>query len=326
MPNRQPLSRVLIATGSGLFDVSALAGQFPEIVFDQAEPDETATKISDADAALIWGFSSDDLLENAARLKWIQTVGAGVERMLEGTFADRGILLTNGSGVMAPNMAEHVIGMMLAFARGLPTVLAAQRDRRWKSGVGMETVFELGGQTVVLVGLGNIALEIAARLKAFDMRVVGVRRVASPDDTFPNVDTVVSIAEIDSVLGEGDHVVSSVPHTAETVGMFNKARFSRFKDGARFYNVGRGTSVIQADLIAALESGRLAGAGLDVTAPEPLPDSDPLWDAPNVIITGHTAGATPRFHDRVLALFAENIRRYQAGDELVNVVDVARGY
>src|SRR5680860_883916 len=123
MPNRQPLSRVLIATGSGLFDVSALAGQFPEIVFDQAEPDETATKISDADAALIWGFSSDELLESAARLKWIQTVGAGVERMLEGTFADRGILLTNGSGVMAPNMAEHVIGMMLAFARGLPTVL-----------------------------------------------------------------------------------------------------------------------------------------------------------------------------------------------------------
>jgi len=327
MPNREPLSRVLIAVGDRRLDVSTLASQYPMIDFDVVESGAAASKIASADAALIGWGSSADIVSKSTRLKWIQTVGAGVERMLNDGFADHGILLTNGSGVMAPNMAEHVIGMMLGFARGLPAVLDAQREHRWKSGVGIETVFELGGQTVVLVGLGDIALETAVRLKAFGMRIVGVRRtVVAGDPLPPHVDQMISITEIDSVLGLGDHVISSVPHTAETIGMFNESRFNRFKDGAYFYNLGRGTSVVQQDLIAALGSGKLAGAGLDVTTPEPLPEDDPLWDAPNVIITGHTAGATPRFHDRVLALFAENVRRYQAGQDLLNVVDVARGY
>ena len=327
MPGRPPLSRVLIAVGdSGQFETSNLIAQFPEIEFVHVEPDDAASNIADVDAILIWGFSSGEMLDKAIRLKWNQTLGAGVERMLDDGFADRGIMLTNGSGVMAPNMAEHVASMMLAFARGLPTVLDAQREHRWKSGVGIETVFELGGQTVVLVGLGDIALETAARLKAFGMRVIGVRRTPLADRQGPAVDKVVSITELDTVLGEADHVVSSLPHTSETVGLFDRARFSRFKDGAHFYNVGRGTSVVQPDLVAALTSGKLAGAGLDVATPEPLPEDDPLWDAPNVILTGHTAGATPRFHERALALFTENVRRYQAGEDLLNVVDVERGY
>jgi len=325
MSSRPPLKRVLIALGDDPVDTSTLTVRFPEIAFDVVGPDAVNDRIAEADAALVGWVSARDTLDRATKLKWIQTAGAGVERVVGDGFAERGILLTNGSGVMAPNMAEHVICLMLAFARGLPTLIRGQERHTWKNGVGMETVFELAGQTVLLVGLGDIALETAKRLEAFGMTVIGVRR-STTAELPPHVERVVPIADLDTALGNADHVISSLPHTAETVHLFDRARFARFRDGAYFYNLGRGTSVVQADLIEALESGKLGGAGLDVTDPEPLPGDDPLWDAPNVIITGHTAGATPHFRRRVLDLFAENIGRYQAGDELVNVVDVERGY
>jgi phosphoglycerate dehydrogenase-like enzyme len=326
MTDRAPLSRILICLGPDPLDISRLVRQFPGIRIDQVPPDDVAAHVGDADAMLVGWVSARETLDRAPRLRWIQTAGAGVEGVVGDGFADRGILLTNGSGVMATNMAEHIIGLMLAFARGLPAILDAQRRHVWKSGVGMETVFEILGQTVVLVGLGDIALATAERLKPFGVSVIGVRRTVTGTDLPPFVDRVVSIAEIDDVLGEADHVISSLPHTAGTIGVFDAARFARFRDGAYFYNVGRGTSVVQPDLVAALHSGNLGGAGLDVTTPEPLLADDPLWDAPNVIITGHTAGATPRFRQRALELFGENIRRYQSGEPLINVVDIARGY
>lgn len=326
MPPRQPLQRVLVALGSEPVDISSLTARFPEIEFDVVGPDAVYDHIVEADAALVGWVSARDALDRANRLKWIQTAGAGVERVVGDGFGDRGIVLTNGSGVMAPNMAEHIIGMMLAFARGFPALMDGQRARSWKNGVGMDTVFELGGQTALLIGLGDIALATAERLKAFGVQVIGVRRSQGGEGPPPHVDRVVSIAELDSVLGDADHVISSVPHTAETVHMFDGDRFARFKDEAYFYNVGRGTSVVQPALIQALESGKLGGAGLDVTDPEPLPENDPLWDAPNVFITAHTAGATPFFQRRVLDLFGENLRRYQAGEDLLNSVDIGRGY
>jgi phosphoglycerate dehydrogenase-like enzyme len=326
MQQRPPIERVLVTIGSDPVEISSLASRFPAVRFDVVAPDAVNDHIGDADAALIGWVGARETLDRATRLKWIQTAGAGVERVVGDGFGERGIILTNGSGVMAPNMAEHVIGLMLAFARGFPALLRAQDRHAWKSGVGMESVFELTGQTVVLVGLGDIALATAERLRAFGMQVIGVRRTVLVGDPGPNVDRVVSIADLDSVLGEADHVITSVPHTAETVGLFGPERFSQFKDGAYFYNLGRGTSVIQPALVEALRSGKLGGAGLDVTDPEPLPEDDPLWDAPNVIITGHTAGATPNFRRRVLDLFSENLARYESGDDLLNVVDVARGY
>lgn len=326
MLSRPLLERVLVAIGSDPVNISGLMSQFPDIAFEVVGPDAVNDHIADADAALIGWVSPRDTLDLATRLKWIQTVGAGVERVVGDGFADRGIMLTNGSGVMAPNMAEHIIGLMLAFARGFPALIRGQQSHSWKNGVGVDTVFELGGQTALLVGLGDIALATAERLKGFGVQVIGVRRSDVAGGPPAHVDRVVSIAELDSVLGEADHVISSVPHTAETVRMFDRDRFARFKDGAHFYNVGRGTSVDQAGLIEVLKSGKLGGAGLDVTDPEPLPEGDPLWDATNVIITAHTAGATPFFRQRVLDLFGENLRRYQVGEELLNVVDIGRGY
>ncbi len=326
MTSRTPIENVLVAIGSEPVDISGLRERFPDIRFDLVTPDDVDEHIIKADAALIGWVGARETLDLATRLRWIQTAGAGVERVVGDGFADRGITLTNGSGVMAPNMAEHIIGLMIAFARGFPALLKGQQTQTWKNGVGMETVFELGGQTALLVGLGDIALATAERLQAFGVHVIGVSRSGGSGDLPPHVDRVVSIAELDSVVGEADHVISSVPHTADTVGMFDRDRFARFKDGAYFYNVGRGTSVDQTALIEALQSGKIGGAGLDVTDPEPLPEGDPLWDAPNVIITAHTAGATPHFRQRVLDLFAENLRRYQAGEDLLNVVDIGRGY
>ncbi len=326
MPTRPPLERVLVTIGSDPVDISGLSSRFPDIAFDVVGPDAVNDHIAQADAALIGWVSARDTLDLAIRLKWIQTAGAGVEGVVGDGFVDRGIVLTNGSGVMAPNMAEHIVGMMLAFARGFPALMQGQRSHSWKNGVGMDTVFELGGQTALLVGLGDIALATAMRLKAFGVNIIGVRRSDGSGELPAHVDRVVSIADLDEVLGEADHVISSLPHTVETLRLFDRGRFAHFKDGAYFYNVGRGTSVDQPALIQALESGKLGGAGLDVTDPEPLPEGDPLWDAPNVIITAHTAGATPFFRQRVLELFGENVQRYQAGEEMLNVVDIGRGY
>jgi phosphoglycerate dehydrogenase-like enzyme len=326
MASHRPLTRIAVAVGQKPSEIDILRERFPDIVFDSVDSSGLGDVIGDADAAALGWIDPTLFRDKASNLQWIQTAGAGVERFIEGGLVREDMLLTNGSGVMADNMAEHVIGMMLGFARNFPILRDAQRRHDWKSGVGMETVFELGGQTVVLVGIGDIAIATAKRLQAFGVRTIGVRRSKPQQEAFQYFDKVVAIGDLDSILGEGHHVVSSVPHTPETRHLFNAERFAKFRKGAYFYNVGRGTSVVQDDLIAALNSGQLGGAGLDVTDPEPLPVGHPLWDVPNVFITAHTAGATPMFRKRVIELFAENIARYQDGREMINVVDVTRGY
>ena len=326
MPDHTPIARALVSLDADPIDIAHIADRFPDVEMTSVGSADVASAIETADAALIGFLGTRQVIEGAPRLRWLQTAGAGVEGVVGLGLSERGILLTNGSGIMAPNMAEHAIGLMLAFARNLPHLLRAQQDHAWRRGSGMESVFDIAGQTVVLVGLGDIGLEIARRLKAFDTTVIGVRRSA-PEGPLPsNVDRVVSIEQLREAVGNADHVISSMPHTQDTIGIFDRVTFAAFKRGSRFYNLGRGSSVVQTDLVAALESGHLAGAGLDVTTPEPLPADDPLWSAPNVIITAHTSGHTPQFRQRALELFADNLERFQRGDELRNVVDLARGY
>lgn len=326
MVNRRPLKRIAVAFGQESSEIDVLRERFPGIVFDSVDATGLRDVIEEADAAGL-GFLEPALFrDKASNLQWIQSQGAGVENFIESGVVREGMLLTNGSGVMSENMSEHVIGMMLGFARNFPALRDAQRRQEWKAGVGSETLFELGGQTAVLVGMGDIAIATARRLEAFGVRRIGVRRSRPSGEAVQYFDEVVGIDDLDSVLGEGHHVISSVPSTPQTRHLFNADRFAKFREGAYFYNVGRGTSVVQDDLIAALNSGHLGGAGLDVTDPEPLPIGHPLWDAPNVFITGHTAGATPMFRKRLIELFAENIARYQDGRPLINEVDVTRGY
>ncbi len=320
---RTPLNRVVVMIDAQQTHKDRLRREFPDIDFVFTDSGHIADEIAGAQVLLGWS-KLDGLLDHADVLVWVQNVGAGVEQIVSDDFRSRDLILTNGSGIMAPNIAEHVIGLMLALARRFPDLLEAQRKQRWKGDVDSTSVTELGGQTALLVGVGEIGLQIARRLAAFDMTVLGVRRSAG--DPPEHVEEVGSFDDLPQLVKRADHVISSVPHTPETIGIFNADLFARFKQGARFYNVGRGTSVVQPDLIAVLESGQLSGAGLDVTDPEPLPEGDPLWTAPNVIITAHTSGATPRFRDRLFDLFTDNLHRYIAGDDLRNVVDQERGY
>lgn len=326
MTERAPISRVVVALGQEPADISLLVDRFPDIEFINVPGDQLAAHAPKADALLVGWVSVPLSREAMPNLRWIQTAGAGVEGMIGQGLVGEGIVLTNGSGVMAPNMAEFVIGLMIGFARQFPALTRAQERQEWKPGLGLDSFFELGGQQVVFVGMGDIAQETAKRLAGFGVKAIGVRRSAGGGEPPFGIDRVVSISELDDVLPLADHVISSVPSTAETRHLFNAERFAQFKPGAYFYNLGRGTSVVQDDLVAALKSGHLAGAGLDVTDPEPLPAEHPLWRAPNVVITGHTSGMTPRFRGRVIDLFADNIDRWRSGQELRNYVDIGRGY
>ena len=230
-------------------------------------------------------------------------------------------MLTNGSGNHAINIAEHVLALMLAFARQLPALVRAQDERQWRPPK-IETLFELSGQTLAVVGAGALGCAVAARAAAFGMRVLGVRR--TPDGTLPpGFASMAALADLDAVLAEADHVVITLPLTAETRGLFSTARLAAMKPGAHLYNVGRGAIVDPAALLAALRSGRLAGAGLDVTDPEPLPADSPLWSEPGVIVTralvGPDAalvaalrGAAAREHPPLPARRAAPQRRRQA--------------
>ena len=213
---------------------------------------------------------------------------------------------------------------MLAFARQLPALVRAQDRREWRVPP-VDTLFELSRQTLAVVGAGALGCAVAERAAAFGMTVLGVRR--SPAGAMPpGFASMTATADLDAVLGRADHVVITLPLTDETRGLFSAARIAAMKPGAHLYNVGRGAIVDPAALLAALRSGHLRGAGLDVTEPEPLPADSPLWREPGVIVTAHSSGLTPRSFERYQALLLENLRRFQRGETLLNVVDKRLGY
>jgi phosphoglycerate dehydrogenase-like enzyme len=283
----------------------------------------TAADVAEADAIAAWRYDPS-LLEAAPRLRWLQTGGAGVDSLPLAELARRGITLTNNSGVHAPNIAEHVLAMMLAFARQIPQLVRAQDRHRWRDTDTHRAVFELNGQHLLLLGLGDIGLAIAARAAAFNMRITGVRRRDLPVADLPV--ELAPMARLHELLGQADHVVTSLPLTPATRGLLGVPELAAMKAGAFVYNVGRGPVIETAALIDALASGHLGGAGLDVVDPEPLPADSPLWEMPNVLITSHTSGASPNYWERGVTILAENARRFGAGEPLLNVVDLDAGY
>ncbi|HEU0116709.1 MAG TPA: D-2-hydroxyacid dehydrogenase [Thermomicrobiales bacterium] len=322
--------------GTRQLDRIALAGEAPPAMLARLRaaatgidielvPDPLAPEsLAGAEAAIVWTLPPD-VLAAAPRLRWVQARGAGVEHLPLAELAARDIVLTNMSGAHAANIAEHLLAMMLAFARRLPQLVRAQERREWRDTVTHGEVFELGGQTLVLVGMGAIGSELGQRAAALGMRVVGVRRrddAPSP----PWAERVYPVARLNDALALADHVALSLPLTADTRGLFGAARLAALPPGAFVYNVGRGGVIDTAALLDALKQGKLAGAGLDVTEPEPPPPDSPLWAMDNVLITAHTSGATPRYWERASELLIDNIRRFRAGEPLRNVVDLAAGY
>jgi phosphoglycerate dehydrogenase-like enzyme len=285
---------------------------------------EAAALAEDADAVI--GPCTPDVLAAGQRIRWIQTYYAGVERCVAiPAVRERGILLTNMQRVAGPVMAEHVMAMMLAFARGLHLYVPERMAGRWTPQLPEPArLLTLEGKTVLVVGLGGIGTEVARRAHAFGMRVIATR--ASGREGPPFVDYVGLPEELHALAGKAEFVVNTAPLTPATRGLFDAKFFAAMKPGAYFVNVGRGGSVVQPDLVAALRAGHLGGAGLDVTDPEPLPADSPLWQMANVIITPHVSAESDLGNDLRFLIVAENLRRYVAGEKMLSVVDVGKGY
>ena len=319
-----PLRKVLVPAADPQL-LPHLRTALPGVEFVVARDAAEAARLAPGvDAAV--GFCTPEVLAAAPKLRWIQALSAGVERCLAiPAVRERGLLLTNMQRVAGPVMAEHVMALMLAFSRSLQFYIPEQRAGRWTPEVPPPArSMTLQGKTVLVAGLGGIGTEVARRAHAFDMKVTATRASGREGPAF--VSYVGLPDELPRLVGEADFVVNTLPLTEQTRGLFDAKLFAAMKPGAIFVNVGRGGSVVQDDLVAALRSGRLAGAGLDVTDPEPLPAGHPLYTLPNVIITPHVAADTDLGNAARWAIVRENLRRYAAGEAMLSEVALEKGY
>jgi phosphoglycerate dehydrogenase-like enzyme len=270
------------------------------------------------DATVAFGQPPVDALISNDRLRWIELSSAGYERYdrsdLRDAFAARGVAMTNASGVYADACAQHVLAMMLSACRGLPAALEAARDRRWAFAELRPHMRRLDGHAVLMLGWGSIARRLAELLAPFGVHVTATRRRI----TGTEVVRTVPVHSLDDELARTDHLVNLLPGGSRTARFVDAVRLASLRPGAWFYNVGRGSTVDQPALIAALESGRLAGAWLDVTDPEPLPPDHPLWRAPNCFITPHLAGGQADETGHQVRHFLENFSRFTAGGDLID--------
>lgn len=285
---------------------------------------ELLTAVRDADALL--GYCTPEMLQAGTQLRWIQSLSAGVDRCVGALQRrDSDLLLTNMQRVHGPAIAEHVMAMLLALARDLPRYQQLQTQAVWGRGQqGVREATEISGKTMLIVGLGGIGTEIAKRAHALGMRIIAIRNSSRQGPDY--VDRVGLASELPALVKQADVVVNATPLTPDTAGMFDAAVFKAMQPQAFFINIGRGASVVQDDLIAALKQGDIAAAALDVTDPEPLPEDSELWRLPNVLITPHISARSDQSMRRVWTLVRENLRRYVRGERMLNVVDIKRGY
>jgi phosphoglycerate dehydrogenase-like enzyme len=289
---------------------------------DKAEALRLAPEVDACSGA----FVSPEFLRDAKKLRWVQQFSAGVEQLVfipELQNNDQ-VVLTNMKTMFGPPIADHVMGLLLSLTRSLPHYHGLMKDGTWGKGEQAPYQGELLGKTMLVVGLGGNGAESAKRANAFGMRVIAT----DPKDMA--VPAYVSRLErpdrLDALLPSADVVVLAAPLTPDTQALFGADRLAKMKDGAFLINIARGKMVDHHALAAALQSKKLAGAGLDVTEPEPLPSDHALWKLPNVIITPHVSGQSPGTRIRTRQLFIENLRRFATGEGLINVVDKKAGY
>lgn len=293
-------------------------------VFSQDFSGDAATILEEAEVIL--GICSPQLIRTAKKLHWLQHFGSGVDRCLlspEAQEAD--FILTNAQHTAGPPIAEHVIALLMMLTRNLQYFHHLQQEQTWQRPPDTPLpMIEIGGKTMLVAGLGGIGTEVARRAAGLGMRVIATRRSGREGPDF--VDYVGLSDELLELAAQADVIVNTLPLTRETTGIFGSEFFAALKQGAYFISIGRGKSTDTAALITALKNGRLAGAGLDVTDPEPLTKGHELWSLPNVIITPHISYMTDRGFERNRLVITENLRRYINGERLLNVVDIDRGY
>ncbi len=307
--------------------VDQLRTRFPHITFlHSTTRDADVELVADADVAFALALSRE-AVARAPRLRWLHCSGHAVGHFPLLDLAARRITVTNSRGVQSVSIAEHVMACLLALARKLPETLRDQQERAWRPNAltGEASPWLLGGRTIGIIGTGTIGEAIATRAKAFRMRVIGVRR--NPSHAVPaGFDEVLGPADRNRLLAAADIVVIAAPFTTETQRLMDARAIEMMKPGAIVINVARGQLIDEVALAAALESGRLGGAALDVFANEPLAPDSPFWSLPNVIVTPHNSGFRTGHFNAVVDLFSENLTRYERGVDLLNVVDLQAGY
>jgi D-2-hydroxyacid dehydrogenase (NADP+) len=291
---------------------------------DTAE--ELAARLPEADGVVTSFPLPTGALAGASRLRWAHSMAAGVDRFLTPELrAAEHVQLTASKGPMGQLMAEHALTLMLALARNLPGFMRDQRDRRWRRMMAEKAhVVELGGKTILIMGVGEVGGHLARMCKVgLGMQVLGTARTRRDN---PHVDRYVEPADLHDALGQADVVSLSMPATAATERVVDRAALAAMKPTAYLVNVARGALVDEPALVEALRAGRIAGAGLDAVAAEPLAPDSPLWDLPNVIVTPHTSAVTDRLAEHFVDFWAENIRRFAEGQPLLGGVDRQAGY
>ena len=283
--------------------------------FAVRDPETLEQHIGEADVLVISGLWKNSLLDRTRKLRFIQSIGAGTDQFPRDELTKRGIRLASARGVNARAVAEHAMALILALSRRLPEARDNQTRRVWRGMIGdlTEREDELGGKSLLVVGLGDIGGRLARLAKAFDMRVVGLRR--NPAAGRGVADTVHRMDALRSLLPETDFVALTCPLTTETEHLIDTEAFGRMKPSAYLVNIARGRVVDEPALVKALAAKRIAGAAIDVTADEPLAPSSPLWGMAQVLITPHTAGETRRYEDNVIEILRDNLERLWRGDQ-----------
>ena len=307
--------------------VERLRERFPDVTFVHGVDEQIdAEALVDADVAFTWTMKPE-MVPRAKNLRWVHSSAVAVGTLPLRELAARGVALTNSRGVQSPAIAEHVIACLLALAKRLPLILHHQNSRHWAQNeiIGPEMPWLIAGKRMGIIGLGTIGGAVAQRAAALGMHVVGVRRRLDQGKPV-GVQDVVGPDALDDVIASSDVIVLAAPWTGATDRLIDERAIARMKRGAVVINIARGQLVCETSLARALTEGHLGGAALDVFNEEPLPPSSPLWSAPNVIITPHTSGFRADHWDAAVDLFIEQLRRFIAGETLLNPVDAEAGY
>ena len=317
-------TKKIVMTNADPQMLQTLSGASTKVRLVNATPTTLLTELADADAFL--GDPTPEMVRAGKKLKWVQIMSAGAERVLflsgSNDLRDSDIVLTNNRIVQGPEIADHALALLLTLSRGLNRFIADDKNETWdpRNYKGIE----LNGKTAVIIGMGGIGQQIATRAWAFGMNVIGVDPQDYPISPF--VKRMVKPDQLDDVLPEADVLFISAPHTEQSHKMVGAKEFSLLKKGSYFVAVSRGGVYDMPGLVKALDEQRLAGAGVDVVDPEPLPKGHPLWKFNNAIVTPHIAGRSDRDRDRMVNTIKDNIARFADGKPLLNVVNKQRGF
>jgi phosphoglycerate dehydrogenase-like enzyme len=288
--------------------------------------DRVPEEIADTDVFIGWSLRPEQFAE-ARKLRWIHSPAAAVHQLMYPALIQSNVIVTNSTGIHGAVVAEHAIAVLLALAKRLPQAMRYQAKHEWSQDElwhGSPPPREVADSTVLIVGMGSIGREFAARAKALGMRILAIRE--NPTKGLDGAHAVYSSAQIDEVLPQADYVLLCTPVTPATTGIMNAARLGKMKADAYLINVARGPLIDEAALLDALQKRCIAGAALDVFNEEPLPAGSPFWSLDNILITPHTAAVTERLWERHYRLIVDNMKRFLSGDPLVNQVDKRRGY